>query len=216
MLNWFQFQYGIRKSLVIWSLRIWLFKMFNYLTWFDTKNIELKYKLHLDNWIWKIIQQFDLILEKINWILKSLFGATTQMLKYSLIGSMTLNRNHIICCHVPSKEGKHMAVMTTQQKLPVWMSLKKLEKTTWVNLQAACDIKLLIVTIYLTGIKAGVFITFYPSLIFVNKVGAYPMVLHVKGRLFALSVRCWEWNTLKLITFVSKLTRVKRFMVLPP
>jgi hypothetical protein len=45
VLIWYQCPFRIWKSLVIWSLKIWFFELFNYLIWYDTKNVELKLKL---------------------------------------------------------------------------------------------------------------------------------------------------------------------------
>ncbi len=61
-----QCQFKIWKSSVIWSLKIWLFELFNYLIWCKTKNVQLISMFVSDNWISFLIQIFVLILQK--WI----------------------------------------------------------------------------------------------------------------------------------------------------
>jgi hypothetical protein len=94
MLNWFWCQIRTWKSWVICSSKIQLFELFNYLIWFDKKNVELKLKFSSDNWIsffnWVIWIDFV----KMNWIENSQFGTKTQLLKHYLVCTL-----FFLCLH---------------------------------------------------------------------------------------------------------------------
>ncbi len=52
VVNWFQCQFEIWKTLAIWILKIQLFEFLKYLIWYYIqKNVEFKCKFGSDNWI---------------------------------------------------------------------------------------------------------------------------------------------------------------------
>jgi hypothetical protein len=70
MMNLFHCQFGICRGSVIWTSKIWLFELYNYSIWFDTKKLNLNWSLVLRylNMFLNVVIWIDFV--KRNWIEK--------------------------------------------------------------------------------------------------------------------------------------------------
>ncbi len=87
ILHWCGFDVNLEFKNVWW----FVVSKFNYLIWFNAKNVELKLKFHSDDKIRCFNWSFWTDLVKKNWIFKKSFGTKTQSLKHSLRAIGTLN-----------------------------------------------------------------------------------------------------------------------------